>query len=77
MPQDGYFECDFCSRSHPHHDRVVVAMPRPSDPAELVAVMWGCGNCESSFELPSANSIFDAVEETGEWAGTPYLFVTV
>lgn len=78
MGQITHFDCDFCGRKHPHHDRVVAATPRPSDPLELVAVMWGCGNIGcGSVELPTATEIFDSVEETGQWQGTPYLFVSV
>ena len=71
------FVCDYCNRSHPTHDRVVVALPRPSDPDELVAVMWGCGLCEDSVMLPSATEVTEAIEETQMWQGTAYLWVTV
>ena len=77
MPESTTFVCDFCQAAHPHYDRVVVALPRPSDPDELVAVMWGCGLCEASIDLPSATEVIKAVTDTEMWQGTAYLFVTV
>ena len=71
------FICDFCNRSHPMHDRVVVALPQPSSPDTLVAVMWGCGLCDGSVMLPSATEVMDSVEETQMWQGTAYLFTSV
>ena len=71
------FVCDFCEVTHPMDDRHVVALPRPSDQDELVAVMWGCGACEESTDLPKASAIFDAVDASGMWQGTAYLWVTI
>ena len=74
---DDTFVCDFCEVRHPMDLRHVVALPRPSDPDELVAVMWGCGACKESTDLPLASDIFDAIDASGEWQGTAYLWVTV
>ena len=66
--------CDFCDTRFPVSERRVVALPRPSDPSELVAVMWGCGSCEHSRDLPTPVEIEQQVE-SGEREGIA--FVTV
>lgn len=39
------FTCDICDKEFPPQDRRYVIQPRPSDPTELVAVMWTCPTC--------------------------------
>ena len=70
-------ECDFCGAEFPYGKRHVVALPRPTNPAELVAVLWGCGQCVESAQLPTAVEVHDSVVDTGQWQGQPYLFVTL
>jgi len=66
--------CDFCFTTFPAHERTVVAMPRPSDPSELCAVMWGCGKCPNSKELPTPARI-ERMVANGELPGV--IFVSV
>ena len=70
-------KCDFCEAEYFQQDRRVVALPRPSDPTELCAVMWGCGKCPHTQELPTAVEVYYSVENLGHWLGTPYLIVSV
>ena len=70
-------ECDFCYAEFDIDTRRVVTQARPSSPTELVAILWGCGNCDESKDLPTAEAVITAVEDTGEWAGESFLFVTV
>ena len=37
------FNCDQCAQSS--STRIFVVCTRPSDPTELVSVMWVCSNC--------------------------------
>lgn len=66
--------CDFCFTTFPAHERTVAAMTRPSDPTELCAVMWGCGECESSKDLPTPASL-ETQLEAGELEGIAFLSV--
>lgn len=34
------FECDGCGERVRHADRYSVLMPRPSDPTDVVAILW-------------------------------------
>lgn len=70
-------ECDFCGQTETYSLRRVVALPRPSDPTELCAVMWGCGRCEFSGHLPTATELEAAVEDGRPIDGRKYSFVTV
>lgn len=38
-------KCDACDTTMPFGDRVNVCLARPSDPAELCAVMYICPSC--------------------------------
>lgn len=67
-------ECDFCFAQFPEHERTVAATPRPSDPSELCAVMWGCGKCEHSKELPTPAAL-ERQLEAGELEGIAFLSV--
>jgi hypothetical protein len=61
-------ECDYCEAEFPMQDRWVAAMRRPSDPSELVAVMWACPPCGEANGLQSPE-VIDAIErgiEDGE-----------
>ena len=69
--------CDFCGIRFAMSERHVVVTPRPSDPTDLVAVMYGCGTCQESVTLPTARSVSETVLETGHWQGQPYTFVTL
>ena len=69
--------CDFCGREYDVALRRVVAMPRPSDPTELVATMWGCGRCDESSHLPFASDLVHRVETGQSVDGRHYNFVTV
>ena len=37
--------CDLCDKPLPPEDRIVSRRPRPSDPSEMVAIMWACEEC--------------------------------
>jgi hypothetical protein len=69
--------CDCCQAEFKFSQRRVAATPRPSDPTEIVAVMWGCGICTETRGWPKATAIYDAVENGREWEGRRYLFVSV
>lgn len=44
-------ECDVCGKEVARKNRVIVALPRPSDPSELCAVLWTCSlECASAKE---------------------------
>jgi hypothetical protein len=73
----GKTECDFCGEIFQIPDRRVVALPRPSNPLEICAVMWGCGRCEDSAELPTATHVENTVIETQTWNGERALWVNV
>ena len=77
MAIDNTVECDFCSAEFDIDTRRVAVQARPSDPTELVAILWGCGDCKGSKELPTAEAVMTAVVDTGKWEGQPFLFVTV
>jgi len=66
--------CDFCEAEYATDDRHVVATRRPSDPAELVAIMWACPTCGDEQGLPTPAELHEQVE-----AGTieGVLWVTV
>ncbi len=74
--------CDFCDEVYLISDRWVAALRRPSDPTELVAVMWGCPTCGPEHGLLSAEAV-DAIElgMTGEGPVVPgyegLLFISV
>lgn len=70
-------ECDFCGVWFDLEERHVAALPRPSYPLEIVAVMWACPSCGVTEKLPTAKAVIDAVESDKEWDGKRYLFVTV
>lgn len=55
-------DCDFCEASFPYADRRVVAMKRPSDPTSMCPVMWGCGACDASKDLPTDREVSDHIE---------------
>jgi hypothetical protein len=61
------FDCDYCDKPVPMQDRYVAATPRPSDPTELVAVLWTCGPCGRAGKLTSPQEI-EAISDgiTGE-----------
>lgn len=81
--------CDVCQKEVARKDRVIVALPRPSDPSELCAVLWTCSfECasakESSFGAKGAvgtskyiGSFFkdDQVDETFQKYG--YVFLSI
>lgn len=69
--------CDYCEVEFDLGDRHVAALPRPSDPSEIVAVMWACPSCGVTEKLPTAKAVIEAVESGKEWDGRRYLFVTV
>jgi len=41
------FLCDVCGKTTDLDDKFVEAMPRPSDPHEIVATMWYCPDCHA------------------------------
>lgn len=56
------FECDTCKVKFPLRDRWAHLTPRPSDPTELVAVMWLCDTCgerEGGWEVRKVDRMFD------------------
>lgn len=73
--------CDFCDGTFDMQDRRVVAQRRPSDPTEIVAVMWACPGCGDEHNLPTADALVNAVEERRESLGSidlkGIIFVTV
>ena len=75
-------ECDYCEAEFNHADRWVAALRRPSDPTELVAVMWACPPCGEANGLTSPDQI-TAIEDgiTGEGPAVPgyegIYFITV
>ena len=66
------FDCDYCGAEVPMQDRYVAAMPRPSDPTELCAVLWTCAPCGIAGGLTSPQDI-DAISDgiTGEGPVVP------
>lgn len=54
-------KCDTCEREIDVHDRVCVALPRPSDPSELCAVLWCCSLACAGVQEP----FFDAKGAVG------------
>ena len=56
------FTCDFCDETEHYGYRHVVPMVRPSDPTELVAIMWACRPCGFRDGLPSAEQLHREVE---------------
>ena len=69
--------CDRCEIEFKMEERHVSALPRPSNPSEIVAVLWYCPECGKKDGLPTAKEIVEAVEEGKEVNGRKYLFVTV
>jgi hypothetical protein len=67
-------QCDGCNKTYDRNERHVVARPRPSDPRELVAVMWFCPECGEQQGLPSAEQVTLDVEN-GKYPGV--IFATV
>lgn len=70
-------ECDFCGKEFEMALRHCVALPRPSDPQELVAVMWACPTCGIKEKLPTASALGKAVEEGRPVDGRIYHWITV
>jgi predicted RNA-binding Zn-ribbon protein involved in translation (DUF1610 family) len=71
--------CDECGKEFPIADRYVAVKERPSDPRELVAVMWFCPECGKEQGLQTAGQVTEAVEK-GKLLnsfGKPFLFATV
>jgi hypothetical protein len=66
--------CDFCNARFSTHARTIAAIPRPSDPSELCAVMWGCGECEHSRDLPTPAQLEEQLE-TGLLPGIAFISV--
>lgn len=66
--------CDYCNVEFPKKERVVATQPRPSDPAELCAVLWGCGKCEYTEDWPTPAQLEEKLLN-GELPGI--LFLTV
>lgn len=65
-------ECDYCEVQFEAKDRVVVCQSRPSDPAELCAVLWGCGECEETKDWHTPVQIQQKLEN-GELPGILFL----
>ena len=59
---DTFEACDFCGVSFPFGERRAAALPKPSEPNTLVAVMWGCGSCPQSRSLPKATALAARIE---------------
>lgn len=70
-------DCDRCGDPYPVQDRHVVALPRPSDPDELCAVMWYCPECGDATGTPTAREVFDLIESGEPFEGRRYLWVDV
>lgn len=51
------FDCDYCGKNVPMETRWAAVLPRPSDPTELVAVLWTCGPCGAAGKLTSPQEI--------------------
>ena len=66
--------CDFCDAEFAEADRRVAHDRRPSDPTEVVALMWACPPCGTSLELPTPAELHRQLE-AGELPGV--LFITV
>ncbi len=75
--RDDWTTCDFCEVRIPYRTRRVVLQQRPSNADEIVAVMYGCGACSESKDLPTANAVIDAIDKTGMWEGKKYLWYTL
>lgn len=63
------FKCDTCDKEHPLADRVVVALPRPSDPSELCAVLYTCSLACAGVQKPQFNekSVVGTAQYIGEF----------
>lgn len=56
------FICDQCDQSAPMSARWAALTPRPSDPSEIVAVMWFCADCGQRWgadEVAEVERLFD------------------
>jgi hypothetical protein len=56
------FICDHCEQDAPINARWAALTPRPSDPSELVAVMWFCADCGPRWgadEVSEVERLFD------------------
>ena len=76
------FECDFCQAQVPLKDKHYALQARPSDPSEIVAVMWGCPDCGKKHglagpaELKGIEDDFDTKGYT-TFCGPKSIFLTI
>lgn len=66
--------CDFCDTEYDMGDRKVLTQIQPSSPDTLVGVMWGCGSCDESRDLPTPFELEMQVER-GELGKIAFLIV--
>lgn len=66
-------KCDFCEEPYDVAERRVVALPNAAKDT-LTAVMWGCGGCSESANLPTAESLANKVENGEEVNGRRYMW---
>lgn len=65
------FMCDCCEKKTVAKNKRYLLNTRPSDPTELVAIMWTCPKCASSVGAMTVKACEKYREENG------YLFLTL
>jgi predicted RNA-binding Zn-ribbon protein involved in translation (DUF1610 family) len=74
------FSCDSCNAESPYRERYAHLTLRPSDPSELVAVMFlcsACGEAEGAWEVREVERMFDDdLKKVWEIWGSKVIFLT-
>jgi hypothetical protein len=70
------YTCDFCDKAVERKNLTFAMTPRPSDPLELVCVMWACTECGTKAGFKTWDDI-EKIEREIEEGKSPYLFITL
>jgi hypothetical protein len=71
--------CDLCAKEFPAAERVYICTPRPSDPSEIVCILYACPVCQppKPGTLIGTREMLDAFILTPEAERQGYRWLTI